>query len=341
MLVDGAGQLIVDVMTANRSLSGIPSASAILDTSNYTFQAISYGKDADGFRNHAHTILSPSSNGIIKVVSYESTYVSSYHTSATASALEDTYKLLPQSPSPLDTRLERKSTIPNYSTGVADAGQCLNPLAVTASPLFNYGHLIGCFPAASGTKFWFVSSASNPEGSLIFSGTLSSTYNEKGLMDASGFLTFAPSGASGHFVRYGLGGDIAYASGALRVPSGDWPSEFNLVWYLPSGDAGSLLLFGGLYEVGLWYLDLKELLKQGIYPPYSFNALNNKRKYKLFAKQVLNKDLLYLNDYHALGPIDLSGFKIQFTNDPTYNSAAWGGVPWAIGFFWTLKFTGS
>ena len=59
MLVDGAGELIVDVMTANRSLSGIPSASAILDTSNYTLHAISYGKDADGFRNHAHKILSP------------------------------------------------------------------------------------------------------------------------------------------------------------------------------------------------------------------------------------------------------------------------------------------
>lgn len=340
MLVDGAGQLIVDVMTANRSLSGIPSASAILDTSNYTFQAISYGKDADGFKYHAHNILSPSSDGIIKVVSYESTYVSSYHTSATASALQNTYKLLPQSPSPLDTRLERKSTVPNYSTGVADAGQCLNAFAVTASPLFNYAHLIGCFPAASGTKFWFVSSASNPAGSLIFSGVLSSTYNQKGLMDASGFLTFAPSGALGHANRFALTFDNPYVSGALRLTNYNWPQEVTLAWYLPSGDAGSLLLFGGLYEVGLWYLDLKELLKQGIYPPYNFNPLNNKRKYKLFAKKIFNKDLLYLNDYHGAGPTDLSAFKVQFTTD-AYNAAAWDSAMYAIGFLWTLKFTGN
>ena len=59
-LVDGLGELIVDALTANRSLSAIPSASAILDTSNYTFHAITYGKNADGFRKHGHVILSPS-----------------------------------------------------------------------------------------------------------------------------------------------------------------------------------------------------------------------------------------------------------------------------------------
>ena len=53
MFVDNAGQLIADVMTANRSLAGSVSAS-ILDTSNYTFQAISYGKDPSGFGYHAH-----------------------------------------------------------------------------------------------------------------------------------------------------------------------------------------------------------------------------------------------------------------------------------------------
>ena len=149
MLVDGAGELIVDVMTANRSLSGIPSASAILDTSNYTLHAISYGKDADGFRNHAHKILSPSATRIIKVKSYDSVTVSSYHTSSTASALQETYKLLPRYPSPLDRKLELNSTIPIYSSGVVNAGQCLN--SVINPSLSAYSHLIGCFPASSNT----------------------------------------------------------------------------------------------------------------------------------------------------------------------------------------------
>ena len=54
MLMDNAGSLIIDILTANPDLSGIPSASAILDTSNYTIQALSFGKGSEGYSNHAH-----------------------------------------------------------------------------------------------------------------------------------------------------------------------------------------------------------------------------------------------------------------------------------------------
>ena len=49
MLVDGAGELLADAMTVSPSLSGISSASSILDTSNYTIQAISFGTGSDAF----------------------------------------------------------------------------------------------------------------------------------------------------------------------------------------------------------------------------------------------------------------------------------------------------
>ena len=56
LLVDGAGESIVDMLTVSPSLSGIPSASALLDTSNYTIQAISFGKDASAYQFNAHAL---------------------------------------------------------------------------------------------------------------------------------------------------------------------------------------------------------------------------------------------------------------------------------------------
>lgn len=297
MILDGAGELIVDVLTANRSLSGIPSASAILDTSNYTFHAISYGKDADGFRNHAHILRYDSfglvDDKIIKVLSYENN-VKSYHTSATASALSEIYNLLPASPTPLDRRLELKSTVPNYYSGVADVGHCLN--SIIDPNLSAYANYIGCFPAANGTNYWLVSSS---DYSLTAaSGTLSSIYNQLSLLDASGFLKFADGYASTHNTLYNNINPAPYVSGAIRpaLASLSFPNKVSIKWALPPGDAGGLLLFGGIYQLGLWYLDLKEMLKQGYYPPYNFNTLNNVRKHKLFAKKTFNKDLLYMKD---------------------------------------------
>lgn len=323
MLVDGAGELIADIMTMNRSFASIPSASAILDTSNYTFQAISYGKNADGFRYHAHVILSPSGqdNGIIKVLSYQPLSTSSYHSSAIASSLDYIYKLLPESPKPSDTRLEQRSTVTNYSSGVPDVGHCLN--SGCDPSLSSYSHLIGCFPRKSlGFQYWVVSSAQNPAGSILYSGTMYSNYNFDGTMDSSGFLTFASGRGSDHLINYNLG---VAGYGVLRTPLADFPDKIRLSWYLAGGDAGSLLLFGGIYSIGLWYLDIKEMLKQGYYPPYSFNPLNNIRRYKLFAKKTFNRDILYLNDFGTS-----SGFNASFN----YPSVGWGG----LGFNWDIYF---
>jgi hypothetical protein len=56
LLVNGAGESIVDMLTVSPSLSGIPTASALLDTSNYTIQAISFGKDASAYQFNAHAL---------------------------------------------------------------------------------------------------------------------------------------------------------------------------------------------------------------------------------------------------------------------------------------------
>lgn len=322
MLVDGAGQIIVDALTANRAFATIPSASSILDTSNYTVIAVSFGKDADGFRSHAHQIISPSSVSSIKVISYKPTNFSSYHTSATASALNFTYKLLPESPSPIHTRLEMESTVPVYSSGVPDIGHCLN--SILHSTLSSVHHLVGCFPASGGTDFWMFSSSSNPTGTLIVSATFSSFFNANLIMDPSGFLTFADGYAAAQ-ATLNTGSD--FTKGAIRYCDASFPSRITIKIPLRNGDAGAMLLFGGLYHIGLWVLDIKETLKQGISPPFNFNALNNKRKYKLFAKKTFGKDLLYCEDYSSN-----SGMRNLFANGGSLFSDGALTITWYLNF---------
>jgi hypothetical protein len=148
-------------------------------------------------------------------------------------------------------------------------------------------------------------------------------------MDKAGFLTFAPlNGAQGKAAATaGL-----FTSGALI----NLPTNFSslgrvpVVWRLDAGDAGALLLYGGVYHLGLWCLDIKAMLAAGHTPPFSFNALNNIRKYRLFAKKTFNKDLLYINDSLGYG-----GFDVLFNNgNPPYD-AGWGNY---ILYQWTIRF---
>ena len=42
MFTQGFGEVLTDLLTTNPALADLPSASAILDTSNYTFNAITF-----------------------------------------------------------------------------------------------------------------------------------------------------------------------------------------------------------------------------------------------------------------------------------------------------------
>ena len=80
MFTQGFGEVLTDLLTINPALADLPSASAILDTSNYTFNAITYGKDAQGFNFHGHTVSSTQyvdANSSLDVSGYNGGYASS------------------------------------------------------------------------------------------------------------------------------------------------------------------------------------------------------------------------------------------------------------------------
>ena len=329
MIVDKAGEVIVDILTLSPSLQNIPSASAILDTSNFTFQAISYGKDASGFNHHAHLFFdSDSPTPAIVVKSYEATSVSSYHSSSIPN-----YKLLPSYPDPLDVRLEKLScrTFGTNFSGL-DTGHCANHAII--SDYSSVYWKLGCFPPSAGINYYVVKELQNYISNVIYSGVLSSTYNRYGLMDGSGFLTFAPLNGSQGRVQ-ASGGN--FTSGVLinLAPNFSSTGRVDLAWRLDAGDAGSLLLYGGVYHLGLWCLDVKAMLAEGYYPPFSFNHLNNIRKYRLFAKKTFNRDLLYINDGTGLAA-GIAGFDYLFNNgNPPPVDASWDKY---CLYQWTIRF---
>lgn len=304
MIVDTAGEIIVDILTLSPSLSKIPSASALLDTSNFTFQAITYGKDVSGFNNHAHAVYDSNFSAII-VRAYEPTSVYSYHSSGIA-AYKALYNLIPEYPDPINTRLEQKScrTIFNNMFSGLDVGHCANH-AILSAYSSTY-QTLGCFAPSGGINYYVLSSdpVSGSLANTFYSGILSGTYNASGLMDGNGFLTFAPlNGSLGRLNT--VNGN--FGSGVLINLATNFSSTgtVDLVWRLYAHDAAALLLYGGVYHLGLWCLDIKQMLKEGHKPPFAFNPLNNIRKYRLFAKKTFTKDLLNLNDYSGLNAFKL------------------------------------
>jgi hypothetical protein len=88
-------------------------------------------------------------------------------------------------------------------------------------------------------------------------------------------------------------------TGGLHVSGGVDATNSGTVEYsmlIGSGDVGYSNLYGGIYNMGLWTIDMDEALKVGNTPPYSFGPLNNPRKYKLFSTKHLTKNLGFIED---------------------------------------------
>ena len=161
--------------------------------------------------------------------------------------------------------------------------------------------VLGSFPDGSGVggTNW---SSFNGKGytvdDVIVSGTFIGVVNEASSMDVSGFVNMVMSGSPNDTHDY-LMSSISSGlcmSGLCGVTSG--AVEYSML--LGSGDVGLSNFYGGIYNMGLWTIDMNESLKAGNTPPYSFGPLDNPRKYKLFATKHLTKNLGFINDHNNL-----------------------------------------
>ena len=341
MFTQGFGEVLTDLMTVNPAIADLPAASAILDTSNYTFNAITYGKDAQGFNFHGHTVSSTQyvngnsslgvsgyNSGTLAVRAYNETNPGSYYFSSTYAQFSSTYNSVPRYPSPYDRRLEIESTSTTnvsafpYASALPDVGHYPN-LAVGNENVSGLWNIVGGFPPSGNSGSWLL--LFNGEG-LQVSGTLSGVYNEFGVVDSNGFVKI--NEASGF--DNGLSSLTNVQGGALSggpcVFSGQTgiavSSGQSLLAVVPQlGDAAALAAFGGVSHIGVWCLDLKGMLASGLMPPYSWDHLNNNRQYKLVAKVAFWDNLLSHHDLSVLSGliVGLAGSAGLANKGPLFN----------------------
>jgi len=325
MFVDGFGEILTDILTVNPALSSVDTH--FLDASNYTFQAVTFGKDAAGFNFHAHdpstidyadfdihgSTSSASSFNVIDgvksvvAINYKNSgnYVSSYVPSSTQARFINTYNSLAGYPSPYHTRLEQSSTrstvASSFSSTLPDLGHYPNPyLDITVSSAWN---VLGGFAPPSGEAQNYI--LCRPDGTHITSGILSGVFNEYKLADKEGHVRISPvSGLARSDINKILfkDGPVIFSSTADHI----LPISSTAIAVVPQmGDAVTLSMFGGVSHLGVYCFDMKAMLAAGVQPPYSWNAinnvrvgneLNNNRKYKLVSKVTFWDNLMILSD---------------------------------------------
>ena len=335
MLVDGAGELLADIMTASPSLSGIQDTptSSILDASNYRIQAISFGTGKDAFKSNAHSLDSEGStlsrllllrtavlNGSLGMIA-----VNSFPNDPGAGF--PPIIGLPDSPNPAMTVLEEDTSVSSSLARTSDGsalpvsavtpgnGQLTNfiPSAIYSSvydaTIFDdstsaclAASLMGAFPDGSSTygatpRLYFrkYHSGDANETEVITDGGF---FNEVSSMDLSGFVNMVMSS-----VPNGGANGLNFSGGAsglcLSAPAEETNQGFPFVEYtvsLAAGDCVFAHAYGGITHLGLWTIDMKQSLMNGNTPPFAFSVLNNPRKYRLFCRKALSKDLTHITD---------------------------------------------
>lgn len=333
LVVDGAGQTIVDMLTMSPSLSGIASTSSLLDTSNYTIQAISFGKGKKAYLYNAHAYDSSSELGIntkdlflavsgssllgtnkgVAVVVASSLTTSSYSPVPT----------LPAATTPMDTKLAEGAylsgnSVINLDTTQYKDGQNMNILPYINEEGFTagfegYGSYWGCWPEGSGTggsNFYVISSTDVIESTLttahitnaLVSGTYKGVFNAASSMETRGWVGKVYDPING---QVGLPTETNPISGLIVSSSSDSSTtgEVQYIITCGSGDLGMANLYGGIYSMGLWTIDISTTLAPqvgdvGYYPPFGWHPYNKpRRNYRLFSKHSFTKNLCYIQDY--------------------------------------------
>ena len=297
LIVDSASEKIVEAMTISPSLANIPSASALLDTSNYTIYAHSTGKDAAAFLTNCHS-------SSIYNLSAVSAYVGGGNTRLTVEAITSgsvvssyiPQNSLPSYPDPLDRTLETLSDdVYSHLPSSVDAqlirsfGQNLNVIGLwrrglSATPMFSSlnlssAALLGCYPEPSGFGFNRIRLVSPSSTLIVQRAAYSSNINFYSAMDWRGY------------VRKRQEFQDAPAALALSAEPSNVSSLGEVTYRFSIGldDISLVNLFGGINILGLWCIDINKTLRNGLTPPFTFDSLQPKIDYKLFCKKVFNR----------------------------------------------------
>ena len=327
MLTDGAGELLADIMTVSPSLSGIEelAISSITDASNYTIQAISFGTASKAFSDvgFGRGLDQQKATYLSGPGAYAQYLAGAVNTFAVANRDDadnlnfnyPTNSLFPVPPDPMLEVLENGTNISSIPgeffprqapTAVSSLypgnGQHVNfmPSAIReyvtigtglsgSLSSFFVGSLMGSYPAgvsekgSAGSRLVY----RNSDEALGITLTTGSYPNEASSMDISGFITSVTGTDS--------------TSGLTTSSNADFSSNGTVEYSttLSPDDLAYLQLFGGIYHIGLWTIDMKESLMNGNTPPFAFSVLDNPRKYRLFCRKGVSKDLTYIEDISA------------------------------------------
>lgn len=314
MILDNLGEVITQFMTLPRALEHIPTASSLLDTSNYSVRAASLGKDALGYQYHAHTSAlfgAITQDGILRVISYDDVTTSSY---ATSSFYVSTgLKLLPESSKPTMSRLEEGSTQIWYLSGSLDMGHNLNLI-----PSGGVSASLGCYAPSGNFIVHVLSARVDPlqplTDNLIVSALFTNTsgFNCYKSIDSRGFITMQSSS-----IIQGRAFENAsvYPGLIVSYPNG-WDTTGNLeikyILNVDSKDFVCLNIFGGIYNIGLWCYDVEAMLAKGMYPPFT-SYDKDELEYKLVARKTFTRDLTSYKDYGAPGITAVEDLKLVWT----------------------------
>ena len=168
---------------------------------------------------------------------------------------------------------------------------------------------LGCYPHTNGTDFAIVSSISNlttPQDNIIISGTYPHETNDNAYFNSSAVRAMDSNG----FVRSynSVARGVSDPASGLIVSANENFSSLGEVVYvctISSGDLGLANMYGGIFKLGLWTIDLEKTLSptdpEGnpkVIPPFPlrFSAGYNKLVYKLFAEKSLTKNLAAIKD---------------------------------------------
>ena len=323
LIVDGAGVLLADIMSVSPSLSGIQdhATSSILDSSNYTIQAISFGTGADAFRANGHA-YTPTKEAIIDSQQYPVVTIVTVPGILLTPFSYEPSAGFPIPPDPILDTLELNTSVSAVVGGVAVSsvfpgnGQLTNfmpssymsalcantPFSSTLSA-YHVASIMGCFGEGSSAPYTIKDGARQyrgEESGIVLTTTPTggnihaSYFNQASSMDVSGFVNMIMSSVP----------DAGYAmkspTRGLCVSAASDFFSTGIVEYsvtLSEWDIGQANAYGGIHHLGLWTIDMGKSLRNGNTPPFAFTPLNNPRKYRLFCRKGLSKNITSIQNY--------------------------------------------